>query len=283
MTKTKAIDPLRAILRMAAASLGCVLLICCCSANKVIFPAPPSSYVDDGRTFKLESEPGVEISALYMPKAGAEYTILYSHGNAEDIGELRGLFELYRSHGFEVFAYDYRGYGTSQGRPSESGCHKDIEAAWRHLTGVLKIPPERIIVYGRSVGSGPAVWLASREKPAGLVVESGFKSAFSVVSGWGMPFIDRFPNIDLIGKAPCPVMAIHGTKDEVVPFSHGEALYAAAPKPKVRYWVEGAGHNDLILKAGDSYWSKLSAFAESLEQSNGKRAIFAKAPRRGDS
>ncbi len=258
------------LLRIAAATAAILLIIGCCCVDSVIFPAPRSSYVDDGRMLKLESGPGVTVSALSVPCPKAKYAILYSHGNAEDIGQLQDVFALYVQHGYAVFAYDYRGYGTSQGKPSEEGCCRDIQAAYEYLTGTLKVPPERVILYGRSVGSGPAVWLASREKVAGLVVESGFKSTFRVVTNYGILPFDRFPNIDRMPELKCPVLFLHGTKDEVIPFSHGLSLYEAAKEPKSKLWVEGAGHNNLLYVAGDSYWQALDSFAKGLELSETK-------------
>lgn len=257
------------VLRRLAALALCVYatlaFIGCAFADRIMFQPPEASYRDNAQIIKLESAPGVEISALYLPVRGAEYTILYSHGNAEDVGQLGDVFDIYRSLGLSVFAYDYRGYGTSQGRPSEKGCCEDIEAAYRHLTGKLKVPPSQVIIYGRSVGSGPAVWLASREESAGLVVECGFKSAFSVITGVRVLPFDKFPNIDRIKNVKCPVLIMHGRDDEVIRFKHGEALFAAAKEPKFKLWVDGAGHNDFIWKAGDSYRRTLSSFVSSLD------------------
>ena len=242
--------------------LVAILLIGCCSVDKAMFPAPGAGYSDSPEIIKLDSD-GTQISAVYLksllrPAKGA---ILYSHGNAEDIGQLHDVFRLYAANGYDIFAYDYRGYGLSQGRTTQAGCFNDIEAAYNYMKGPLGIAPERIIVFGRSIGSGPSVWLASERKIGALVVESGFTSTFAVVlHSDSLPF-DKFQNIERIKKVKSPVLVIHGRRDNIISFSHGEALFAAANEPKSCHWVDGAGHNDLLLSAGPEYWKALDALA----------------------
>jgi fermentation-respiration switch protein FrsA (DUF1100 family) len=154
----------------------------------------------------------------------------------------------------------------SQGRPSEQSAYQDAAAAYAYLTGTLGVPPSRIIAYGRSVGSGPSVDLASREPLAGLVVESGFLTAFRVLTRVPLLPFDKFRNIDKIARVSCPVLVLHGILDEIVPLSHGRALYLAAPEPKRALWVEGAGHNDLTFVAGDRQARALREFAALIRE-----------------
>ena len=168
--------------------------------------------------------------------------------------------------GFSVLAYDYHGYGTSEGAPTEANCYRDIEAAYDYLTRTLQVPPHCIIIHGRSVGGGPSIDLATRRPCGGLILESAFTTAFRTFwIGYVLPG-DHFRNIDKITRVACPVLVIHGRQDWVVPFRHGQQLYAAANEPKKCLWVDGAGHNDLSLIASDAYDRALLDFAALLDK-----------------
>jgi hypothetical protein len=233
-------------------------------ADALIFQPPPASYQDSSAILKLKSQTGATISAVYLPNPSSRYTLLFSHGNAEDLGQLVPLFQVLQNQGFAVFAYDYQGYGTSQGRPSEQNTYQDIEAAYTYLTQTLKMPADRIIAHGRSVGSGPTVKLAAQHPLAGVILESAFISTFRVVIPWPLFPFDKFPNLAKIQHLRSPLLVIHGTADQVVPFWHGQTLYQQSPEPKQHFWVEGAGHNDLIAVAGDRYFQTLQVFAQQL-------------------
>ena len=226
---------------------GALCLVALLVADRMIFLPPPATYRDGAEIVKLRTADGVRISAVHLPHASAPYTLLVSHGNAEDLGDIRPHLERLRALGFSVLAYDYRGYGTSEGTPSERGTYADIDAVYAYLTRELGVPPARIIAYGRSVGSGPAVDLAAREPLGGLVVESGFTTAFRVPTRVRLFPFDKFDNLDKIPRVRCPVLVMHGRADEIVPFGHGEALWRAALQPKRFFWAERAGHNDFWL------------------------------------
>src|SRR5215469_4022610 len=138
-------------------------------SDGLIFQPHPSSYRDDAGILKLTTRSGKRISAMYLPNAAAKFTLLVSHGNAEDLGDDRYWLDDLRQAGFSVLAYDYEGYGTSEGKPSEQAAYDDEDAAYEYLTSTLHVTPERIIIFGKSVGSGPAVHLAAARKVAGLV------------------------------------------------------------------------------------------------------------------
>ncbi|MGI0498498.1 alpha/beta hydrolase [Limnospira platensis CENA597] len=235
-------------------------------SDRLIFlPRPPSYEKTEDLTF-LTTLDGVPIAALYLPNPTAQYTILYSHGNAEDLGDIRPRLESLRDIGFSVFAYDYPGYGLSGGTPSVAGAYQAIEAAYYYLTQVLQVPPERIIVYGRSVGSGPSTHLAARKLVGGLVIESGFISTFRVVTRIPIFPFDRFPNLANLQNVEVPVLIIHGDRDRVIPFHHGQRLYDDFDGPKMSLWVEGAGHNNVLEVAGDRYVETLLKFTEMLSK-----------------
>lgn len=234
-------------------------------SDSVIFQPHPSSYRDDAGIVKLRSADGARISAQYFKNDAARYTILFSHGNAEDIGDMRPFYDDLRSAGFSVFAYDYQGYGTSEGKPSERHAYDDADAAYAYVTGELHVPPERVISMGRSLGGAIAIDLASRHQVAGLVAQSSFTTAFRVLTQVPLLPWDKFRNIDNIKKVDCPVLVMHGMQDEVIPFRHGERLFAAAKPPKYSLWVPRGDHNNLPMFAGQKYFDALKAFANTLD------------------
>ncbi|MEM1168185.1 MAG: alpha/beta hydrolase [Cyanobacteria bacterium P01_H01_bin.35] len=235
-------------------------------SDRLIFLPRPSSYQENEDFVKLESSDRVQITGIYLPLPKAKYTILYSHGNAEDLGRILPRLRDLRDIGFNVFSYDYQGYGTSQGQPSVEGAYEDINAAYEYLTQKLGIPANQIIVYGRSVGGGPSVDLASRQPVAGLVIESSFTTAFRVVTRIPIYPFDKFPSIDKIKNVNCPVLVMHGNADLVIPFSQGQQLFATANQPKLSLWVDGAGHNNLLEVAGEEYVKVMGEFVKLIER-----------------
>ncbi|HEY9709655.1 MAG TPA: alpha/beta hydrolase [Oculatellaceae cyanobacterium] len=235
-------------------------------ADRMIFLPQPSSYQDTSAILKLRTADQIQLSAVYLPNPASTYTILYTHGNAEDLGDIQPVLQQLQNTGFSVFAYDYRGYGTSQGKSSERNSYRDIDTAYNYLTQQLGVPAQRIIAFGRSVGGGAAVDLAARKPLGGLIMESCFTSAFRVVVPIPILPFDKFRNLDKIKKVNCPVLVMHGKADEVVPFSHGQKLFAAAGEPKRYLWVDEAGHNDFIWVAGDRYSSTLREFAQLVQK-----------------
>jgi len=250
--------------------LGCayvlIVLIAAFFGDRLIFPAPKSSYSDLPGLFKISTPDGEAISATYLQQPSAGYTILYSHGNGEDLGTVMTVCELLRQSGFNVLAYDYRGYGTSEGSAGESSACADIRAAYDHLTGPLGVKPERIIVLGRSVGGGPSVDLAAQKPVGALILESAFTSAFRIPLRVRILPWDKFDNLSKLPGVNCPVLVIHGADDWIISSWHGRRLFAVAPEPKRHLWVERAGHNDLVGVAGKRYTAAIRDFANSLAE-----------------
>ncbi len=255
---------------MAGAYLGLTILGAFFT-NRIIFQPPPPGYQDDASVLKLTSADGARISAKYFPNRNATFTLLFSHGNAEDIGYDTPFFEAIRNAGFAVFAYDYQGYGSSEGKPSEEHLYEDNQAAYHYLINDLHVPPGRIIAWGRSLGGAAAVDLAARRPVAGLIMESTFTSAFRVLTRFPLIPFDKFVSLAKIRNVRCPVLVIHGKRDGVISFYHGPTLFAAANEPKYSYWVERAGHNDLALVAGEGYFEQLRRFAELVDRQEAGR------------
>ena len=235
-------------------------------SDKLIFPPRRATYTDTEQILKLKTEDGAQISAIYVPNPGATYTILFSHGNGEDLGTVLQTLKKFKRMGFAAFAYDYHGYGTSTGIPSERNTYRDVDAAYSYVTNDLRISPGRVVAYGRSLGGAVAIDLASRKPVAGLVVESSFVTAFRVMTHYPLSPLDKFRSISKIKQAHCPVLVIHGRSDELVPFWHGERLFSEANGPKQSLWVDGAGHNNLLNVAGEQYDEGLRRFIILLDK-----------------
>jgi len=200
----------------------------------------------------------------------SDMVLLWFHGNAGNITHrfdmLSGLMEL----SVQVFIIDYRGYGKSEGSPSESGIYLDARGAWDYLTVERGVPSNRIIILGKSLGSAPAVDLASRVEPAGLIVQSGFTSATDMAATI-FPFLPsallrtKMDSIGKIANVACPKLFIHSPVDEVVPYKLGRRLFEAAPEPKQFYEVPRASHNETYIVGGKGYFNALRAFIETCK------------------
>jgi abhydrolase domain-containing protein 17 len=243
-----------------------VVVVALLLAERVIFQPPPPSYGTAGLPVIRVPVDGTDsVAVLHLSDAGARYTILFSHGNAEDLGHLQPVLAELRRAGAAVIAYDYRGYGlSSQARPGVRSATEDLEAVYDWAVG-QGIDPATIVLHGRSVGSGPTMELAARREVAGVILESAFTSAYRVVTRVRLLPFDPFPNIVRIRSVHRPVLVIHGTRDEVIPFGHGRLLHEAAPGPSRFFPVEGAGHNDLMYVAGDGYRRTIASFLLTLD------------------
>lgn len=225
--------------------------------DKLIFHPPRATYRDTCHILKLKTVDRRQVSAMYLPNQCATYLILYSHGNAEDLGMVRDMLEAWKEMGYSVFGYDYAGYGTSEGKPSEYTVYRDIDAAYAHITGVMGIPAKHIIVYGSSLGGAIAADLASRKPVGGLILESTFVSAFRVLTRIPLFPFDMFCTLSKLKQVQCPAFVIHGTADKMIDLWHGKKLYEEAREPKQYLWVAGAGHR---VPADEQYWKALQEF-----------------------
>eukprot|EP00946_MAST-07B_sp_MAST-7B-sp1_P004078 g4078.t1 len=214
----------------------------------------------------------------------APYCIIYSHGNAVDLGLiLPFLANLRAATGCTVIGFEYPGYSISEprgGRPTEAGCYAAIDSAYAHATGPCGFEPERIVLYGRSLGTGPTIDLSSRlgHRIAGTILMSPLTSAVRTQLGETMSRMlsrmDIFKSIHKIGSVKSPTFVMHGESDGVVPCSNGRALYRMLPpeaKVFAPWWAKRRGHNDMpeaeVLR-------RVSDFMQALKQrreSNGMR------------
>jgi len=247
---------------------GGVMLMAAAFADRLIFVPPPSSYGEglEGLV-RLPTARGDTVAAVYLPVAGAQLTVLFAHGNGEDVGDSQDFLEAYRTLGVSVLAFDYPGYGLSTGTPSEPGAYAAADAAYEFLRDEASVDPRRIVVHGRSLGGGVMVDLAARGPVAGLIIESSFVSAYRVRTGVPIIPIDQFRSLKKMSAVEAPVLVIHGTADEIIAPWHGQRLAEAVPEDRLHtLWVEGAGHNDLVAVAGDAYWVALGSYLHSVAE-----------------
>ncbi len=235
-------------------------------ADELVFPAPRSKYaVTLPDLVRLPMPGGGEAAALWLPSSGAKSAILYLHGNGEDLGGIRSHLESLRVlTGCSVLAVDYPGYGLSSGKPSETGTLRAADAAFDHLVSVRGYSQEDIVLWGASLGSGPAVDLAARRHVRGVILVAPFTSTFRTITRVKLLPFDRFDNLAKIDRVQSPLLVLHGERDEVVPFSHGRELADAAVNAPVRRFlpVPGAGHNDLLRRAAVDWRADILAIIE---------------------
>jgi hypothetical protein len=208
---------------------------------------------------------GARLHAWWIPAAPAGPVVLFLHGNAGNISHRLDTIALLAGLGASMLIVDYRGYGRSTGRPDEAGSYEDARAALAHLHGVLGVPADRVVVFGRSLGGGIASWLAAHHDCAALVLESTWTSlpdlAAAIYPLFPVRLLARirYDSLSRVAAARCPVLVVHSRDDEIVPFSHGERLFAAAREPKQLLIISG-GHNEGFLSSGARYRDGIARF-----------------------
>jgi fermentation-respiration switch protein FrsA (DUF1100 family) len=195
-------------------------------------------------------------------------TLLFLHGNAGNISHRYEIINDLVQLPVNVLIIDYRGYGKSEGRPSEQGLYADARAAWDYLTTTRGIPASRILIFGESLGGAVAIDLASKTEACGLIVQSSFTSIADMAAEL-MPFVPRFmlrtkmDSLSKIASVSCPKLFIHSQADEIIPYRHGRRLFDAANAPKQFYEVKGATHNLMFEIGGAAYYETLRGFINS--------------------
>jgi len=215
----------------------------------------------------LQTRDGLRLHAWFIPADNPRATVLFCHGNAGNISHRLDSILLLHSLGLQVLILDYRGYGRSEGRPSEQGSYLDVEAAWRYLLEVRDLPEAGIILFGRSLGAAVAADLASRTQPAAVILESAFTSVPDMAAGI-YPWLPvrllsryRYDNLDKVARISAPLLIVHSREDGIIPFAHGERLFAQAREPKQFLEING-GHNDAFLTSRKAYTHGLKAFLD---------------------
>jgi len=215
----------------------------------------------------LTTEDGVSITAWHVPHDQPKGTVLFCHGNAGNIADRVGTLKSFHYLGYNVLIFDYRGYGHSEGKPTETGTYRDAEAAWRYLTETRGESPAGIVLFGRSLGGAVAIDLANRITPAALIAESTFTSVVDIGKRQ-FPFLPvgllckhRYESIGKVSRIACPKLFLHGTEDELVPFENGRRLFEAAAEPKDFIQTPG-GHNQGGFEYSREHTDKLQQWLD---------------------
>ncbi|HKQ30847.1 MAG TPA: alpha/beta hydrolase [Burkholderiales bacterium] len=213
----------------------------------------------------IAAEDGVRLHGWFVPAPNPRATVLFLHGNGGNISHRLDKLAIFRRLALNVFIFDYRGYGRSEGRSDEEGTYRDARAAWNYLTQSRALPASDVVMYGESLGGAVALRLALEHAPRALIVDSSFTSV-PALGGELYPWLPvrwisrfQYAGNEAIAKLHVPVLVIHSRMDEIVPFRHGEQLFAAANEPKRFLEIRG-GHNDGFLASGGQYVGGIDAF-----------------------
>ncbi len=214
---------------------------------------------------ELVTEDKIHLHGWFIPSDNAHGTLLFFHGNAGNISHRLDSIAIFNRMRLNVFIIDYRGYGQSQGQVTETGTYRDAEAAWSYLVETRGIDANKIVVFGRSLGSSIAAWLASQHTPAGLILESSFSSVPSMAQRL-YPFLPvkwlakfSYDTRQYVSNIACPLLVVHSKNDEIIPYAEGRLVFDAAPADKQFLDIRG-GHNDGFLVTGRAYVDGLSTF-----------------------
>ena len=232
--------------------------------DKLMFPMPPATPLAGNCQIIAGS---AVLDALWLEGKKDMPVILFSHGNYQTLADIKSFCEDFQKHGYSIMAYDYAGYGSSTGTPSEKQACLDIEAVHDWLLREKGVKAEDIVIMGYSVGGGPSCHLASQHPAKAIVLCAPFASAVRVVLPFSLPG-DKFRNDCILSKTATPVLIFHGKQDRVIPFRNAERLYKKAKNTKKKLLAHNtADHNDLFDCLGDDFWKELAAF---LDITNGE-------------
>ncbi len=233
--------------------------------------ATPADVGLEFEDLRFRAADGTRLHGWLVP-GRAETPLLWFHGNAGNIGDRVPLLaDLHRELQVAILILEYRGYGASEGTPSEAGLYLDARAALATLAEQLAVPAGRVVLFGQSLGAAVAVELASHGPPAGLILESPFTSVadmarhhYAWLPVWPL-LRGRFDSLARIADLSAPLLLVHGADDEIVPARMGERLFAAAREPKRLLLIPGGGHNDAYLVGRGAYLAALREFLAGLE------------------
>ncbi len=227
----------------------------------------PEAYGFAYEDVAFEAADGTALHGWWIPADDARGELLFFHGNAGNIGDRLESIAIFRRLGLTVFIIDYRGYGKSQGSPSEEGTYSDADGAWTYMTDTRGVTPERTVMFGRSLGAAVGARLAAKHDCAAVILESAFTSVPDMASSIfpllpsGLFVRTSYDNRSLMKDIKAPLLIAHSRHDEIIPFSHGRELYELATDPKDFLEMKG-GHNDGFIVSGSSYVDGLRAFLD---------------------
>jgi hypothetical protein len=260
---------MKIVLSIAAALIILFILVRFLEYKSLYFPlskieATPKDIEVDYEDVTVTTTDGIRISGWFIPAKNPRATLLFCHGNGGNISHRLEKISMFNFLGLNVFIFDYRGYGKSNGSPSEKGLYLDAEAAYQYLLHEKGFSPEGIIAYGESLGGAVAVDLASRHELGGIIIEEGFTSAKDMGETI-LPFIpssiykSEFDSLKKIKNITSPKLIFHSPDDEIVPFKFGKKLFDEAAEPKEFVQLQG-GHNNAFLISEELFMGKIDQF-----------------------
>lgn len=238
---------------------------------QVHFDSLPSNWGLHYEEIFFQAEDNIKLHGWYFPAKREMPLILFCHGNAGNISHCLPVIEQMNERGLPVFIFDYRGYGKSEGSPTEKGIYMDGLAAYDFVLKYKDLQPEKIVPFGHSLGAAVAVEIALNRKIRAVILESAFTSMkdmaktiliFRPLAHLSGP---AYNNLEKVRRIAKPMLIIHGDRDEIVPFKMGEALFKGSKQPKYFLPVKGAGHNDIHLVGGNRYADIIAAFAKEVK------------------
>jgi fermentation-respiration switch protein FrsA (DUF1100 family) len=254
-----------------------IAYVCLFQSRLIYFPnvpgrtltATPAEIGLDFEEVRITTADGTELHGWYVPAGAGAPAVLFCHGNAGNISHRLDWLEILHDMGLAVFLFDYRGYGQSSGAPDEQGTYLDAQAAWDFLTKTKRHSPRSIVIFGESLGGPIAAHLAKDVSPGALVLASTFSSAPDLASNfyWFLPvrLLARFhyPTAEYVAGVHAPTLVIHSRTDEIVPFSHAEAIFRRANEPKQLLEIRG-DHNSALLVSRQQITAGVQRFLEAM-------------------
>ena len=252
--------------------LGFMSLLFVFQEKMIFFPGnrigdTPATIGLDYEDVYLVTNDKIKIHGWYVHNPDAKATLLFFHGNAGNISHRIESISIFYEIGLSVFIIDYRGYGNSDGRPSEQGTYQDAMAAWNYLVDERQLHPDEVIVFGRSLGGAVAASLAAKIVPAAVILESTFTS-IEELGKYYYPYLPvswisriHYPVDKHITSFNCPVLIIHSPQDELIPVRFGQRLFQNAPEPKMFLSISG-DHNSGFLFSKDVYVTGITGFLQ---------------------
>jgi fermentation-respiration switch protein FrsA (DUF1100 family) len=231
--------------------------------------ASPSGIGLDYEDVSLTTSDNERLHGWYIPAVDSRGVLLFFHGNAGNISHRLDSIKIFHELDLDILIIDYRGYGQSTGKPTEQGTYLDARAAWDYLINTRRIPADRIIIFGRSLGGAVGAWLGVQHTPAAVIIESSFSSGVDMARRL-YPFLPvrlitrlQYPVADYAARLDCPVLVVHSRHDEIIPFTMGQAIYAAVKQQKKFLELRG-DHNNGFLASQREYVTGLNNFTQAI-------------------
>jgi uncharacterized protein len=264
---------LRAVITLVIVLIGLAVFVRWLEPRFAFFPSPgetstPADFGVDFSAITVATSDGEHLHAWLLRAARPRAFVIYFHGNGGNLSIWAPILAGVAERGFDVLAVDYRGYGLSTGRPTETGLYRDADAVLEHAW-TSRPAGSPMLYWGRSLGAAVAAYAATRRAPDGIIIEAGFPDARALVrSSPPLAFLAlfstyRFPTREWLNRVRAPVLVIHGDADQVIPFRLGQALFDRLTGVKTFVGIAGGDHNDLRPADERTYWDAVDAFIRS--------------------